>query len=492
MIDNIISGFGAALGLQNLIYCAIGVLIGLIIGILPGVGTITTLTVLLPFVYAMQDPLSGLIMMSGIYYGSQYGGSSSAILFRVPGEMSSVVIMKDGHDLARKGHAISALGVSSIGSFIGGTVATFLILFLSPTLINFAIAFGPKEYLALMILGSILCIAVVPQSKIKNTLIFLLGGMFSFTGVEVASGQIRYSFGFDFLSKGISFITVIAGVYVIAEVAYEYFNRSRAPIVGSFAIRIKLFSSKILQKIVNSLPSMCRGTIIGSLVGILPGAGALLSSSISYSIEKIIGKKDKKSIVSKINSVAGPESANNAGAQTSFIPMLSLGLPLTPVMVLLLGAMMVHGIRPGPDLFHKHSDIFYGLVASMWIGNLILLFLSLWIVKYTAKLMNVPIKYIFLFVLISCTYVVYIQDGNWYDLILLLFFSIFGYIFKKWSADMTPFIIGFVLVPKIEDYYRQSIQISKGNINLLIEGNITCFLYLICLMIMMIFILKKK
>ena len=491
-MENLLIGLSYALSVTNLFYCIFGVSIGLIVGIIPGLGTIATLSLLLPFTYAMQDPIGALIMMSGIYYGSQYGGNITATLFGIPGEISSVPITKDAYDLAKKGHASSALAIATLGSFIAGCIATFLILYLSPPLMEIVYAFGPKEYCALIIFSMILYVLFCQQDILKSLIMLFLGMLFSLTGVDLATGQSRYVFDFWILQKGFPIVTVLSGLFGIGSIIFILIHQKKNN-YKQIVQFVDFFPKKIFSRKFFGFLSIFRGTAIGSLIGLLPGAGSFLSSYISYNLEKkILKNKTKTTNNDKLKFIAAAESGNNAGAQTSFIPLLSLGFPLTPVMALLLATMIVHGIEPGPAMFQKHSDLFYTLVTSMWLGNLFLFFICIFTVQWLPKIMNISLGYIFILSLITTIFIVYNYDKTWQNLFVLLFFSCLGYILSVFKYEFSALILGFMLGPRFEDYLRQSLIISKGDLFLLFDTKLSFLFLLVSFCLILWSICKKK
>jgi putative tricarboxylic transport membrane protein len=489
MIDNLLLGLQTAGSFNNLLFCLIGVIIGTIVGIIPGIGTVATISLLLPITYTMSDPTAALIMMAGIYYGSQYGGSITSILLNLPGEISSVVSVKDGYAMNRQGYAGAALGVAATGSFFAGCVATMLIAFLSPTLIKFSLLFGPSEYFALMLFG-LTCAAIMSnQNVIKGLLMCCVGIMISMIGIESNTGKIRYIFNFWELAGGVSFLAICMGLYGLGEIIYCLLHQEKSSIYR--ITQIKIFTKKTWKKIISAWKSILRGSAVGSFVGLIPGAGAILSSFVSYAIEKRIAKDKSKFGKGDIRGIAGPESANNAGAQTSFIPMLSLGLPITPVMALLMSTMIVHNIQPGPGVINSNPELFWGLIMSMLIGNLFLVVINLGSISLLLKILKIPMWLISIIAITSCIGGIYIIDRNFFNVILLLIFGIFGYLFKKYKFDVTALLLGFLLGPKMEESFRQALQIAQGNIYELFSSHISQLFYVFCLFVIWYFIKKK-
>ena len=490
MIENIILGFGTALGANNLMFCFIGILLGTIIGIIPGLGPMATLSILLPITYSMSDPISAIIMMAGIYNGSQYGGSTTAILLRLPGEVSSAVSMQDGNAMAKQGLGGVALGVAGVGSFIAGCVATAFIMYMSPELINLSLLFGPKEYFALMVFG-LICSATMTESTLLKSLISVLGGiLLGLIGLDIDSGDKRYTFGTWNLVNGVPFLALCMGIFGLGEILHTYHKK------GSLNIKpikqVAIFTRKNILQILSTWKTMLRGSLIGSFAGIIPGGGSVLSAFMSYAVEKKISKDPKSFGRGNINGVAGPESANNAGAQTSFIPMLSLGLPVNPVMALMISTMIVHDIHPGPAVIQQSPELFWGLIASMWIGNLMLVILNLSTVNWFVKLLKIPFWIISVVVILSCVYGVYSQSNNIFDLYVLMFFGLLGFGMRIAKFELTPFMLGFVLGPKIEENLRQALQIHHGEITQLFSTGISITLYAMSMLLIIWSIYRKS
>lgn len=490
MIDNLILGFATATTLSNLSWCLFGIIIGTIIGIIPGVGTLTTLSLLLPFTYAMSDPISALIMMAGIYYGSQYGGSVTSTLLNLPGEISSVVSVKDAYAMNKQGYAGAALGVAAVGSFFAGCLSTLLIIFLSPMLVKFSLAFGPSEYFALMLFG-LTCAAIMSnQSIVKGLLMACVGVMIGIIGVEPNTGQIRYIFGVWELAAGVNFLPMIMGIYGLAEFFYYLVYKKKQAVEKT--TQIKIFTIATWKKIRTAWKSVLRGSAIGSFVGLIPGAGAILSSFFSYAVEKRLAKHKQNFGKGDIRGVAGPESANNAGAQTSFIPMLSLGLPINPVMALLMTTMIMHNIQPGPHVITNNPNLFWGLVVSMLIGNLFLVLINLLSASFLIKICKIPKLIIGIIIVVSCFSGVYIADKNFFNIVLLVVFGIFGYVLKVWNFDATALLLGFLLGPKMEESLRHTMQISHGNLGALFSSHISMLFYLLTFFVIFYFIKKVR
>ena len=483
LINNLLIGFEAALSLQNILYCFFGVTIGTLIGVLPGMGPVATVAMLLPATYAL-DPSSALIMLAGIYYGAQYGGSTTAILVNIPGEAAAVVTCIDGHKMAKNGRAGAALGIAALGSFFAGCVATLLIAAFAPPLTAIAFEFGPAEYFSLMVLGLIGAVVLATGSLLKAVCMILVGLLLGLVGTDVNSGALRYTFGFDELQEGIDFVALSMGIYGFAEIMSNLEQNERRTLipgkVGSVLptkADLKASSGPIL-----------RGTVLGSLLGVLPGGGALLSSFASYTIEKkLAGTKASPAFgQGNIRGVAGPESANNAGSQTSFIPMLTLGIPPKAVMALMIGAMMIHDIVPGPQVMTSNPALFWGLIVSMWVGNLMLIILNLPMIGVWVQLLKVPYRWLFPAILIFCCIGVYSINNNVWDVWMTIAFGALGYLFHKLGCEAAPLILGFILGPMMEENLRRALLISRGDPMVFFTSPISCGLLLVSLLLLVV------
>jgi putative tricarboxylic transport membrane protein len=465
IISNLALGFGVAVTLQNLAYCFIGVFLGTLIGVLPGIGPVATVAMLLPLTFNL-NPATAMIMLAGIYYGAQYGGSTTAILVNIPGESSSVVTTIDGHQMAKQGRAGPALGMAAIASFLAGSVATLVVALFSPPLAEVALKFGPADYFSLMVFGLVGAVVLARGSLRKAIAMVVLGLLLGLVGTDVNSGQQRFTFGIPALAEGISFAALAMGMFGVAEVIYNLEQRAAARrVVGSIGRVLPTLADLRL-----CLPSIVRGTGLGSLLGILPGGGALLSSFAAYTVEKKIASEPKNFGDGDIRGVAAPEAANNAGAQTSFIPMLTLGVPSNPTMALMIGALMIQGIQPGPQAMLQRPELFWGVVASMWIGNLFLLLLNLPLVGLWVRLLAVPYRLLFPAILMFCCIGVYSINNNPFDLFQLVVFSAIGYILLKLDCEPAPLILGLVLGPMMEEYLRRALLISLGNPTVLVTS----------------------
>jgi TctA family transporter len=459
VLANLAFGFGVAVSVKNLVYCFIGVFLGTLIGVLPGIGPVATVAMLLPLTFNL-DAATAMIMLAGIYYGAQYGGSTTAILVNIPGESSSVVTTLDGYKMARQGRAGPALGIAAIGSFVAGSFGTLIVALFSPFLADIALKFQPADYFSLMVFGLIGAVVLARGSLRKAIAMVVLGLLLGLIGTDVNSGVMRFTFGIPALAEGISFVALAMGMFGIAEVIYNLEQGSKTRQTFSSGLGSVLPSREDLRL---SLWSIVRGTGLGSVLGILPGGGALLSSFAAYTIEKKVAKPPRNFGDGDIRGVAAPESANNAGAQTSFIPMLTLGVPSNPTMALLIGALIIQGIQPGPNVMTQRPELFWGVVASMWIGNLFLLALNLPLIGLWVRLLAVPYKFLFPAILVFCCIGVYTINNNPFDMFQLVLFSALGYVLLKLGCEPAPLILGLVLGPMMEEYLRRALLISLGN-----------------------------
>ena len=460
LIDNLMLGFATALSLQNIFYCFAGVLIGTLIGVLPGIGPIATLAMLLPTTYALE-PTSALIMLAGIYYGAQYGGSTTAILVNLPGESSSVVTCLDGYQMARRGRAGAALATAALGSFFAGTVGVVIVAALAGPMVELAFKFGPAEYFSLMVLGLIGAVVLASGSLIKAIAMIVLGLLLGIVGTDVNSGVARFSFDIPDLADGIGFVGVAMGVFGLAEIIANL--EHKAGTRETFTDRVgRLMPSK--EEFKEAWPAVLRGTGLGSILGVLPGGGALLAAFAAYTVEKKITRNPKIPFgQGNIRGVAAPESANNAGAQTSFIPMLTLGIPPNAVMALMVGAMTIHNIQPGPQVMSSNPSLFWGLIASMWIGNLMLVVLNLPLIGIWVQLLKVPYRLLYPAILVFCGIGVYSINNNPFDVVMTAAFGLLGYVFFKLRCEPAPLILGFILGPMMEENLRRALLLSRGD-----------------------------
>jgi putative tricarboxylic transport membrane protein len=462
LLGNLALGFATALSPMNLLLCLIGVLVGTLVGVLPGVGPIATIAMLMPLTLKV-DPTGALIMLAGIYYGAQYGGSTTAILLNLPGEVTAVVTAIDGHEMAKRGQAGTALGIAAIGSFFAGSVSTLIIAAIGTPLTKLALLFGPAEYFGLMVLGLGLAIVLARGSVLKAVIMVVFGLLLSTVGTDLETGQDRLTLGIAELSDGVDFAVLAMGLFGIAEILRNLENReSRSVAIAQIG---RLLPSR--DDLRRSLGPIMRGTGIGSVLGILPGNGAVLGPFASYAMEKKLAKDPSRFGRGAIEGVAGPESANNAGAQTSFIPLLTLGIPPNAVMALMVGAMTIHGLIPGPQVMVKHPSLFWGMIASMWIGNLLLLIINL----------------------LFCAIGIYSINNNPADVYFTAFFGLVGYVLIKLGLEPAPMLLGFVLGKLMEEKLRQALALSEGSFVTFVERPVSAVLLVAALAIMVIAVL---
>jgi TctA family transporter len=478
LLSNLSLGFETAFTLQNLVYCFIGCVLGTLIGVLPGLGPIATIAMLLPATYALP-PIAALIMLAGIYYGAQYGGSTTAILINIPGESSSVVTAIDGYQMARNGRAGVALFTAGMGSFFAGCVATLVLAAFAAPLSELAFKFGPAEYFSLMVLGLIGAVVLASGSLIKAIAMIVLGLLLGLVGTDVNSGTSRYAFDIPQLTDGLGFVAVAMGMFGFAEIMLNLEQKEER--------------ETFLKKVTNLWPSktdfkrmiapILRGTLLGSVLGILPGGGAALASFGAYSLEKKVSKYSAEFGKGAIEGVAAPESANNAAAQTSFIPLLTLGIPPNAVMALMVGAMTIHNIQPGPQVMTSNPALFWGLIASMWIGNLMLIILNLPMIGIWVKLLTIPYRHLYPAILVFCCIGVYSVNNTTFDIYLTAGFGIIGYLFNKLECEAPPLLLGFVLGPMMEENFRRALLLSRGDFTVFVTRPLSASLLFLALIL---------
>ena len=458
LLSNLGIGLMAAVTFQNLFYCLIGCLLGTLIGVLPGIGPVATIAMLLPVTYALP-PVAALIMLAGIYYGAQYGGSTTSILVNLPGEASSAVTCLDGYQMALQGRAGAALSVAALGSFFAGCVGTLLLAAFAAPMTELALKFGPAEYFSLMILGLIGAVVLAHGSLMKAITMIIFGLLLGLVGTDVNSGMARFSFGVPELTDGLGTAQIAMGVFGFAEIML---NLERQEVRGLLQQKLsRLWPTK--QEFKDSAPAVVRGTIIGSLLGILPGGGALLASFAAYGLEKKVSSHPERFGKGAIQGVAGPEAANNAAAQTSFIPLLTLGIPPNAVMALMVGAMTIHNIQPGPQVMTSNPALFWGLIVSMWIGNLMLVVLNLPLIGMWVKLLTVPYRVLYPAILLFCCIGVYSLSNSVFDVYLTALFGFMGYVLVKLECEPAPLMLGFILGPMMEENLRRAMLLSRGD-----------------------------
>jgi putative tricarboxylic transport membrane protein len=458
LLDNLGLGLETALRIENLLYCLLGVALGTAVGVLPGIGPTATIALLLPITFTLQ-PVTALIMMAGIYYGAQYGGSTTAILINLPGESSAAVTAIDGHEMARTGRAGPALAAAAIGSFFAGTVATVVIVLFAPPLARVALTFGSQEFFSLVVLGLIASITLARGSTVKALAMIVLGLLFGTVGQDLFSGTARFTFGVPELRLGINFVSVAVGMFGVAEILRNLEDEKTRKLITK-TISGLWPTREDFGRMVGPIG---RGTILGSGLGILPGAGHVLASFGSYSMEKRLSKRSKEFGHGAIEGVAGPESANNAAAQTSFIPLLTLGLPAHPVMALMLGAFIIHGLSPGPNIIREEPALFWGLIVSMWIGNLFLVLLNLPLIGIWVRMLTIPYKILFPAIVAFAAIGTFSIGQNPWNVFMIAFFGILGYALIKLGCEPAPLLLGFILGPLLENHLRRSLIISRGD-----------------------------
>jgi TctA family transporter len=458
ILGHLAIGFGVALTPLNILHALIGCLLGTLIGVLPGIGPVATIAMLLPTTYALE-PVSALIMLAGIYYGAQYGGSTTAILVNMPGETSSVVTCLDGYQMARKGQAGAALSTAALGSFFAGSVATVFVAGFSPPLSALALKFGPAEYFSLMVLGLIGSVVLAHGSLLKAISMIILGLLLGIVGTDVNSGVQRFDFGVPELSDGLGITGVAMGLFGFAEIIVNLESTEKRELIARKVRGLLPTWSQVKA----AAPAVLRGTGIGSMLGILPGGGAMLSSFAAYALEKKISKTPEEFGKGAIQGVAAPESANNAGAQTSFIPLLTLGIPENAVMAMMVGAMTIHNIQPGPQVITSNPQLFWGLIASMWVGNAMLVILNLPMIGMWIRLLTTPYRLLYPAILLFCSIGVYTVNNTNFDVTQTAVFGLLGVLFVKLEMEPAPLLLGFVLGPMMEENLRRALLLSRGD-----------------------------
>jgi TctA family transporter len=471
LLDNLAFGFSVAATFQNLGACLIGALLGTAIGVLPGIGPVATISLLLPLTFGMPST-TAIIMLAGIYYGAQYGGSTTSILMNLPGEVSSVITALDGYQMARNGQAGPALAIAALGSFFAGSVATLLVAASGPLLTSVALSFGPADYFSLMFLGLIVSAVLSEGNVLKSIAMMVAGVGLGLVGTDVQTGQQRFTFNIPELSDGIGFAPMAMGMFGVAEIIR---NLEQPEVRDALKTKItRLWLTK--EQFRRVIGPVLRGTTLGSIVGILPGGGAALSSMGAYTLERRISKNKHLFGKGAIEGVAAPESANNAAAQTSFIPLLTLGIPSNAVMALMVGALIIQGIQPGPRMIEAQPDLFWGLIASMWIGNLMLVVINLPLIGMWVRLLKVPYDLMYPAILVFCAIGVYSLNNNDFDVYVTVIFGFLGYMFSKIGCPPAPMLIGFVLGPMMEEHLRRAMLLSRGDPMVFIQRPISATL----------------
>ncbi|HEX2336735.1 MAG TPA: tripartite tricarboxylate transporter permease [Hyphomicrobiaceae bacterium] len=482
VLSNLGLGFSIALAPANLLYGFVGVLLGTIIGVLPGLGPVATISILLPFTFGLA-PQAALIMLAGIYYGAQYGGSTTAILINLPGESSSVVTAIDGNQMARNGKAGLALATAALASFLAGTFATFVIALAAPALAEVALKFHPADYFSLMVFGLVAAVILAHGSVVKAIGMILVGMLLGTVGIDVNTSVPRYTFGIPQFGDGMDFAVIAMGIFGIGE---TIINLERTGTARAYMERIKNLWPRPRELRAMIAPAS-RGTLLGSALGILPGGGPILAAFSAYALEKKVSSQPERFGKGALEGVAGPEAANNAAAQTSFIPLLTLGVPANAVMALMIGALMMHGLHPGPQLMANKPELFWGLIASMWTGNLMLVILNLPLVGIWAKMLTVPYRYLYPAVLIICCIGVYSVNNSALDVLIATAFGFVGYLLYKLKCEPAPLLLGFILGPLIEENLRRALVISHGSPAVFIDRPISAtFLLLTAVLVLVL------
>ena len=493
LFPNLVLGFSTAVTLQNLTYCFIGVFIGTLVGVLPGIGPLAAIAMLLPATFNLP-PVGALIMLSGIYYGTQYGGSTTSILVNLPGESASVVTCIDGHQMAKQGRAGPALAIAAIGSFFAGTVGTILIALFGPPLAEMALKFGAPEYFSLMVMGLLAASVLGSGSFLKAIAMIFLGLLIGIVGTDVNSGMSRFTFGASGLADGLSFVVVAMGLFGFAEILSNLEKGQEAATRSLLSAKIEhLYPTWKDMKL--SMGPIMRGTAIGAFFGTLPGAGPTISAFLSYALEKKIARHPEEFGTGAIQGVAGPESANNAAAQCAFIPTLTLGIPGSGTMALMLGALTIQGIAPGPQVMTQRPELFWGLIASMWIGNALLVVLNLPLIGLWVKVLQVPYRYLFPSILSFMAIGVYSVNNLDLDIYMTIVFGVLGYVFMKLKCEPAPLILAFVLGPLMEENLRRALLISRGDPTVFMTRPISAGFLIASVLLLIIMILpavRKK
>lgn len=487
IIQNLLFGFSVATSPMNLLYCFFGVLVGTLVGVLPGVGPAAAISLLLSATFYVP-PVSAVIMLSGIMYGAMYGGSTTSILVNIPGEAASVVTCLDGYQMARKGRAGPALGISAFGSFIAGTITIFFLIFLAPTLAKFALRFGPPEYFALMVLGLSILVYLARGSIINALIMVCFGLLLGTIGLDQMTGVPRFVYKITVLMDGVGLVQVVIGLFGISEVLINV----------ETILKQEIFETKIKGLLPNredwkrSIGPIGRGTVVGFLLGVIPGMSVVIPTFVSYALEKKLSKYPEKFGTGMIEGVAGPESANNAASSGTLVPMLSLGIPTGASTALVLGALMIHGLRPGPLLIKESPEVFWGLVASLYVGNVMLLVLNLPLIGLWVKILKVPYHFLFSLILLFCIIGSYVTNNNSYDIIIMVIFGLVGYAMKKFDYEAAPLVLALVLGPMMENAFRRSLVISEGDFGIFFRRPISASFLIAGLLILFSPLFLKK
>lgn len=471
--SNLLLGSQQVLQPSNLLYCFAGVLMGTLVGVLPGIGPVASISLLLPITQNLPT-LGSIIMLAGVYYGAMYGGSTTSIMVNMPGEAASVVTCLDGYQMARNGRAGPALGISAFGSFIGGTVSIIILMFLGMPLSKLAMLFGPSEYLSLMVMGMVMVIYLSTKSVLKGLVVGVFGLLLGSVGTDLISGKFRFAYGCTYLYDGIDMVPMVMGLFGISEVLINIEESEDA--VSIFKSRVKNLLPS-LQDWKRSLLPIARGSVLGFFLGLLPGGGTILSSFISYTVEKRVSKHPEEFGHGAIEGVAGPETANNAAVGGGFVPLFALGIPANVVMAILLSSFVMHGLAPSPGFIAKNPALFWGIISSMYVGNIMLLILNLPLIRIWIKILEIPYKILFPLILFFCVIGVYSLNYRTFDILVMLIFGILGYLLRKADYELTPLVMAFVLGPMFESSFRQTLIISNSNIGFILTRPIAlvCF-----------------
>jgi len=486
LFSHLATGFGVALTPVNLLYALVGAMLGTLIGVLPGIGPVATIAMLLPSTYALP-PVSALIMLAGIYYGAQYGGSTTSILLNMPGETSSAVTCLDGYQMARRGQAGAALAIAALGSFFAGTVGTVMVATVAIPLSEFALKFGPAEYFSLMVLGLIGSSVLARGSLLKAIGMIALGLLLGIVGTDVNSGVQRFAFGVPELSDGLGVASVAMGLFGFAEIITNLESPERREVLKTKVKGLWITRDQFRQ----AWPAVLRGTGLGSVLGLLPGGGAMLASFASYAVEKKVAKDPSRFGKGAIEGVAGPESANNAGAQSSFIPLLTLGIPENAVMAMMVGAMTIHSIQPGPQVMTSNPGLFWGLIASMWVGNLMLVVLNLPMIGMWIRLLTVPYRLLYPAILLFCSIGVFTISNTNFDVMQTAAFGLVGVLFVKLEFEPAPLLLGFVLGPMMEENLRRALLLSRGDPSVFVTRPISLVMLLVAVALLLLIAAPK-
>ena len=475
-------GFSLAITPLNLLFGLIGAVLGTAVGVLPGLGPAATISLLLPLSYALGNPITSIIMLAGIYYGAMYGGSTTSILLNIPGEAASVVTCIDGYKMAQKGRAGAALGMAAIGSFIAGTVGVIGLTFVAPPLSAFALKFGPAEYFSLTVLGLLLATYLSGKSVLKGLVMAVLGLLLATVGMDPVTGSMRYTFGLMILEDGFDFLTLGMGLFGIGEIFITLEEKMKAELATCRIANIW----PTLKDWASAKWSILRGSAVGFFVGLLPGGGAVIASLLAYAVEKRVSKEPEKFGQGALEGVAGPESANNSAASASFIPMLTLGIPGNPAIAMIFAALLIQGVTPGPLLIKDHPDLFWAVIASMYIGNALLLILNLPLVGLWVQMLKVPYSILAPFIVLICSIGVYSMKNDATDVMMMVIFGVVGYVLRKLQFELGPLLLAFVLGRILERSLRQALLISHGDISIFITKPISAALLGIIMLIILV------